>query len=250
MALVQRTLGVLVGVALLLVLPPLTSNAAPASPDGTLVFVNGASFSGASDLCANGIVVAPNVAGSPAVITLPAGTYDFKAVPHQASPSCAGPAGPQSISQVVVASGASLSLVTNHLPPSIFLFSNPTGAVSAGHGRVAVYHAVAFGPIDVLVDGQPALAQLGQGEVKSVELPAGAHDLKAVASGADLPDVFDLTAQAVASGQLLQVFVTGGALNGGGPFTVVLNTLPVSIAAPPATAPAAPASPGTPTFTG
>jgi len=250
----HRVIGVLLGAALLVVWALPLPNAAPAGQDATLVFVNGASFGGAIDLCANGTVVATDVASRPIVVHLPAGTYDFATAPHQASPTCAGDAALPSASQVVVASGASLSLVTNHLPPFIYVFSNPTGPIAAGRGRVAIYHAVRFGPVEVLVDGKVAVDQIGQGEVKSIDLPAGSHDLTGVAAGADLPDVFGLTGKVVAGGQLLQVFVTGGALNGGGPFQVALTTSPLPISEPstttPATSSVAPATRGAATFTG
>ncbi len=256
---VPTTVGVLLAMTLPMALPPAASIASSSSPDATLVFVNGDRYDGSVDLCADTTVVATDVASAPVVVTLPGGTYDFKTVPHQSSPSCAAPAGPQHLTQVQVASGASLSLVTNHLSPFIDLFDDPTSPVAAGHGRVAIYHAVVFGPIDLLVDGQTALTQIGQGQVQSTDLPAGSHDLRGVASTGNLPDVFDLSAQAVSSGQLVQVFVVGGARNGGGPFSVVVNTRSLSVTtpttvppttAPPTTAPPAPATPGTASFTG
>lgn len=68
--------------------------------------------------------------------------------------------------------------------PTLTTFVNDTSAVEAGQARLEVRHTAAFGAVDVLADGEPAIEGLTNPEASdALELPAGTYDVAVTAAG-------------------------------------------------------------------
>jgi hypothetical protein len=74
--------------------------------------------------------------------------------------------------------------------PVLVQYDDDLTPTPAGNARVAVRHAAQAPPVDIAVNGEPAIADLPNGEqFGPAELPAGAYDVETSVDGAVIPEL-------------------------------------------------------------
>lgn len=251
-----KRIGLVAAAALALALVP---GRVDAAGEATVVVVHGIPSVGPVDVCANGSIelLSDVPFGGVASISVDAGTYDLTV--NAADPgTCTGTA-LISAPATAVPAGANVSAIANLTggSPNLAIYPNDVSEISAGNGRVAVYHAADAPTVDVLVNGGPGIDDLAQAQVANADLSAGSYTFT-VTSADGAVTVATLDDVPVAAGQLLQVFAVGAlaAENQDNPFQVITNTIGLQVststtAPPPTTASTAPPAAATsPRFTG
>jgi hypothetical protein len=127
-------------------------------------------------------------------VELPAGAYDIKVRLADGSVSCDGPIAIDAPG-VELGSGVNASIVA-HLSangsPTASILTNDLTPIP-GRTRISPRHAAAFGPVDVVVDGQVAFAGVENGQAGTADLRPGEHTVAILAAGTDVK-AFEITA--------------------------------------------------------
>ena len=143
-----------------------------------------------------------------------------------------------------------------HRHPVLTPFENDVSAVPEGSSRVTGRHAADAPPVNVLVNGAVAIANLAPGAQASAVLPAGTYDVQ-VQLTATAPPLPALSPGSVAipAAKNVIVYATGSRLENQSPFPLGLVQQVIDVPTTPATTPttAPPAAAGvtaTPAVTG
>ncbi len=179
-------------------------------------------------------------------LTLPAGDYDIQVFPAIASPPQAASARVDAavITQTAtVPSGANVSVVADLVggSPVLTPFVNDVSAVPEGSSRVTVRHSADAPNVNVLVNGQVAIANLAPGAQASAVLPAGDYTVTVeLTDGTPLP-ALSPGAVSIPAAKNVIVYAVGSATNSTFPLGLVQQVIdvPTTPATTPTTAPAA-----------
>jgi hypothetical protein len=144
---------------------------------------------------------------------------------------------------LTVPSGANLSVAADLVggSPTLTPFVNDLSAVPEGSARVTVRHAADAPPVNVLVNGSVAIANLAAGAQASAVLPAGTYDVQVqLTDGTPLPALSPGSVTIPAAKNVI-VYATGSASVVDFPLGLVQQVIdvPTTPAAAPTTAPAA-----------
>lgn len=174
-------------------------------------------------------------------LSLPAGSLPVIVVATGDDPTVPGN---QVINQTLdVPSGANLSVIADLSTgsPALTPFENDLSAVPEGSSRVTVRHAADAPPVNVLVNGTVAIANLAPGAQASAVLPAGTYDVQVqLTDGTPLP-ALSPGSVAIPAAKNVIVYATGSASNQSFPLGLVQQVIdvPTTPATTPTTAPAA-----------
>jgi hypothetical protein len=172
-------------------------------------------------------------------LSLPAGDLPVVVVPTGGDPVTEAV-----ITQTLtVPSGANLSVIADLSTggPALTPFENDLSAVPEGSSRVTVRHAADAPPVNVLVNGTVAIANLAPGAQASAVLPAGTYDVQVqLTDGTPLP-ALSPGSVAIPAAKNVIVYATGSASNQSFPLGLVQQVIdvPTTPATTPTTAPAA-----------
>lgn len=157
-------------------------------------------------------------------LTLPAGTYDIEVRLAAADP-CTGDV-------AVDASGVQLAgdddvSITAHLAeggtPTASVFANDVAAADA-KTKVSPRHAADFGPVDVVVNGEPAFENVPSGASGTATLDPGTYAV-AIQTPDNQTTAFEADLQ-LDAGTLYAAYAVGTVANG--TFEVILQEIPIS----------------------
>jgi hypothetical protein len=175
-------------------------------------------------------------------LSIPAGSLPVIVVATGDDPTVVGN---QVINQTLdVPSGANVSVTADLVggTPVLTPFVNDLSAVPEGSSRVTVRHAADAPPVNVLVDGQVAIANLAAGAQASAVLPAGTYTVEVqLTDGTPLP-ALSPGSVAIPAAKNVIVYATGSATpDSGFPLGLVQQVIdvPTTPATAPTTAPAA-----------
>jgi len=107
--------------------------------------------------------------------------------------------------------------------PALAVFDNDDSATAAGEGRLTVRHAAAAPAVDVLAGDAVAIANLANGEGRSLDLGAGTISASVVPTGASDPVVIGPADLTVTEGESLIVYAVGSL--GDDSLTVLTETI-------------------------
>lgn len=93
--------------------------------------------------------------------------------------------------------------------PTLSVFENDDSATAAGEGRLTVRHTAAAPAVDVLAGDAVAIANMANGEGRSLDLGAGTVSASVVPTGASEPVVIGPADLAVVEGESLIVYAVG-----------------------------------------
>jgi len=71
--------------------------------------------------------------------------------------------------------------------PTLGVFANDTSLIPAGDARLTVRHAAAAPIVDILVDGEPALVALSNGEEQATDIEEGTYSTSVAPAGSTSP---------------------------------------------------------------
>jgi hypothetical protein len=89
-------------------------------------------------------------------------------------------------------------------------FRTPTRPLAPGRARLLISPTASVVPADVRVDGRVVFTNIANGEVATVEVPAGVHRVALVPTGRTTPAVVGPLEVAVAAGTVTKVYAMGG----------------------------------------
>ena len=154
-------------------------------------------------------------------LTLAAGTYDVE-IRLAAEEPCAGGVAIEA-SGVQLAGGDDVS-VTAHLAeggdPTLSLFGNDLSAAD-GSTKISPRHAADFGPVDVVVNGQPAYENVPNGASATAVLDPGTYTV-AIQTPDNETTAFEADLE-LAAGTLYAAYAVGSVA--GGTFEVLLQAI-------------------------
>lgn len=107
--------------------------------------------------------------------------------------------------------------------PTLSVFENDESATAAGEGRLTVRHTAAAPAVDVLAGDAVAIANLPNGEGRSLDLGAGTVSASVVPAGASEPVVIGPADLTVTEGESLIVYAVGSLSDGN--LTVLTETV-------------------------
>ncbi|WP_109505288.1 DUF4397 domain-containing protein [Nocardioides speluncae] len=131
-----------------------------------------------------------------------------------------------------VAAGASVDAVIHRqvdptAAPIVTTYDNDLSKVAKGSGRVAVAHVAAVGPADVRVQGEVLFANIANGEVLTLTVPAKTYPVEIVPAATDGPSVLGPVDLPVAKSALTRVFAIGVAAEG--TMDAIVQVLPLGV---------------------
>ena len=174
-------------------------------------------------------------------LSIPAGSLPVIVVATGDDPTVPGN---QVINQTLdVPSGANVSVTADLVggSPVLTPFVNDLSAVPEGSSRVTVRHAADAPPVNVLVNGTVAIANLAPGTQASAVLPAGTYTVEVqLTDGTPLPALSPGSVTIPAAKNVI-VYATGSASNDSFPLGLVQQVIDVPVTAA-TTTPMAPAA--------
>lgn len=131
-----------------------------------------------------------------------------------------------------VAAGASVDAVIHRqvdptAAPIVTTYDNDLSKVAKGSGRVAVAHVAAVGPADVRVQDEVLFANIANGEVLTLTVPAKTYPVEIVPAATDGPAVLGPVDLPVAKAALTRVFAIGVAAEG--TMDAIVQVLPLGV---------------------
>lgn len=240
--------------ALALMVPLLSGRAGAA--DSTVYIVHGIPgvavdvYAGGTD-ASNKVLTDFQFGDTAGPLSLPAGDLPVVVVPTGDDPVTEAV-----ITQTLaVPSGANLSVVADLVggTPVLTPFVNDVSAVPEGSSRVTVRHSADAPNVNVLVNGQVAIADLAPGSEASAVLPAGTYDITVELTDGTPLAALSPGSVAIPAAKNVIVYATGSASNDSFPLGLVQQVLDVPVTAAPTPTTAPPAAAGvtaTPAMTG
>lgn len=133
---------------------------------------------------------------------------------------------------IEVAAGASVDAVIHRqvdptAAPIVTTYDNDLSKVAKGSGRVAVAHVAAVGPADVRVQDEVLFANIANGEVLTLTVPAKTYLVEIVPAATDGPAVLGPVDLPVAKAALTRVFAIGVAAEG--TMDAIVQVLPLGV---------------------
>lgn len=131
-----------------------------------------------------------------------------------------------------VAAGASVDAVIHRqvdptAAPIVTTYDNDLSKVAKGSGRLAVAHVAAVGPADVRVQDEVLFANIANGEVLTLTVPAKTYPVEIVPAATDGPSVLGPVDLPVAKSALTRVFAIGVAAEG--TMDAIVQVLPLGV---------------------
>lgn len=143
-------------------------------------------------------------------LPVPAGTHDVAVYEAGQGP----PSTPVLQETVELQPGTNVSAVVHPSPdgePRLSVYTNDTSPLASGESRLVVRHAAGFGPLQVLLDGQPLGGTVESGDEAGQQLAAGGHQTAVIAAGEPALTPVEVTA-AEGEGTVLYLIGSGGSL--------------------------------------
>lgn len=139
-------------------------------------------------------------------------------------------AGQSATASVKVTAGSSVDVVVHRqvdpkAKPVITTYVNDLRPVAKGSGRLAVAHVAAVGPADVRVKDKVLFADIANGEVLTLTVPASTYPVEIVPTATTGPVVLGPVDLPVAPAALTRVFAIGVAAQG--TMDAIVHVLPV-----------------------
>jgi len=131
-----------------------------------------------------------------------------------------------------VKAGASVDAVVHRqvdakATPIVTTYDNDLSKVAKGSGRLAVAHVAAVGPADVRVQDEVLFANIANGEVLTLTVPAKTYPVEIVPAATDGPAVLGPVDLPVAKAALTRVFAIGVAAEG--TMDAIVQVLPLGV---------------------